>query len=232
MLQNPPENPNLANVDIFDGFGNAGMAQPPPMQMDMEPSYDQKFTPEEYEQQYATAMELKQQQQQQQPPQQHSTPESQGSSTQSQQPAADMNSSYVSSPGIMSTGADYTAQMASFNTCTPMSDMMSPIGHQQPHIPQQPHLHSSHPHQQAPQQQQQQPPYMYDGMSPHHMQHSQMPIGNLRQPQPPRQHSFQVQTPMRPVGDFQGLQQPGQDSRQSMVGMASMSTEIDFGALQ
>ncbi|KAK7219297.1 hypothetical protein V2G26_007300 [Clonostachys chloroleuca] len=28
MLQNPPENPNIANVDIFDGFGNTGIAQP------------------------------------------------------------------------------------------------------------------------------------------------------------------------------------------------------------
>ncbi|KAM0429703.1 hypothetical protein ACHAPT_006309 [Fusarium lateritium] len=29
MLQQPPENCQMANIDIFDGFGNAGMAQPP-----------------------------------------------------------------------------------------------------------------------------------------------------------------------------------------------------------
>ncbi|TQV91557.1 C6 zinc finger protein [Cordyceps javanica] len=29
VLQNAPENVNMAAVDIFDGFGNAGMAQPP-----------------------------------------------------------------------------------------------------------------------------------------------------------------------------------------------------------
>jgi len=228
MLQNPPEDPNLANVDIFDGFGNGGMAQPPPqMQMDMETPYDQKFTPEEYEQQYAAAMDLKQQQQQQQ----HSTPDSQGSSSQPQQPTADMNSNFVSSPGIMATGGDYNTQMGGFNACTPMSEIMSPMAHQQPHMSQQQHLHSSHPHQQTAQQPQQQPPpqpYMYDGMNQHHIQH----INTLRQPPPQRQHSFQVQVPMRTVGDFQGLQPSGQDNGQGMVGLGSMSNEIDFGALQ
>lgn len=51
MLQNAPENSNLANIDIFDGFGNAGMAQPPSqMHMSMGGAdFDRKFSVEEYE---------------------------------------------------------------------------------------------------------------------------------------------------------------------------------------
>lgn len=41
MLQNVPDSvaSNVCNVDIFDGFGNAGMAQPPPIMDD----YEKKF---------------------------------------------------------------------------------------------------------------------------------------------------------------------------------------------
>jgi hypothetical protein len=53
MLQNPPENPNMANVDIFDGFGNTGMAQPPQLQLAMNSNYDRKFPVEEYDKKYA-----------------------------------------------------------------------------------------------------------------------------------------------------------------------------------
>lgn len=43
MLQNVPDSVanNLCNVDIFDGFGNAGMGQPTPMMDD----YEKKYVP-------------------------------------------------------------------------------------------------------------------------------------------------------------------------------------------
>jgi hypothetical protein len=56
MLQNAPENCNMATIDIFDGFGNAGMAQPPPqMQMAMDAEYDRKFSVSEYEAKFSVS---------------------------------------------------------------------------------------------------------------------------------------------------------------------------------
>jgi hypothetical protein len=229
MLQNAPENSNMANIDIFDGFGNAGMAQPPPqMQMPME-DYDRKFPVEDYDKQYA--MEL-----------QNGTPESSSNSTHSQVAPVpqntDMNASFVSSPGLMSPGMDYSQNMNGF-ACTPMSEMvMSPMGNQSQVNP----LSggpSQHHHQQNQQHQ------------PQHQQHlnSQQtsrpaninaPLSspmnnamyNVRQP-PPRQPSFHLQHPpqMRTVGDFQGLQRGPADGG-AMVGMAQMSSDVEFGGMR
>lgn len=116
MLQNAPENSNLANVDIFDGFGNAGMAQPP-MQMAMSNDYDRKFSVEEYEKKYAMEMN-------------GHTPDSGSNSNPGTSPGnmtSDMNNSYVASPGLVSPVMDYPHNMNNF--CNSMSDMvMSPIG--------------------------------------------------------------------------------------------------------
>lgn len=235
MLQNPPENPNLANVDIFDGFGNAGMAQPPApqMQMQMETEYDHKLPPEEYDSKYAMEMS-------------GATPDSQANSSKSSggqsaaQQGSDLNGSFGSS-GIMSPGMDYSQSMNGFS-CTPISEMvMSPIGHaaqstpmaNQPQVPQQmghcqepmgtPHMGGMHNGQ---------------GMGAATMPTSH-PAGNMRgMPEPQqRQGSFHLQGPppqMRTVGDFQGLQRTAapSEARGAMVGMGSMSNEIDFGPLQ
>jgi hypothetical protein len=240
MLQNPPENPNMANIDIFDGFGNAGMAQPPPqMQMNMEQDYDRKFSVEEYDKKYAMEMN-------------GATPESQTNSNTSPsaqtgtQQSSEMSNSFVSSPGIVSPGMDYSSNMNGF-ACTPMTEMvispMGPPGHST-HITAQ---HQAHAQPQPQPQQQQHLPQGHDGMNQHHMSgmHSQNmntasmatphPINNMCAMQPPqRQNSFHLQAApqMRTVGDFHGLQQASNDRRASMVGMGSMSSEIDFGALQ
>ncbi|KAK7426634.1 hypothetical protein QQZ08_006812 [Neonectria magnoliae] len=221
MLQNVPENSNIANIDIFDGFGNAGMAQPPPqMQMSMEPEYGQKFPVEEYDKKYPMDMS-------------GGTPESVSNSNASNgtppvtQQSAEMNGSFVSSPSVMSPGIEYPQNMNGF-ACTPMPDIvMSPIGNGPPsnpmngiqnqHIPQQ----SSHSH---------------EGMCPPQMANiptipPSQPINgmyNIRQAQ--RQGNFQLQGPpssMRTVGDFQGLQRAGSDN-----GMGAIPSEIDFGAIR
>ncbi|GAO18567.1 hypothetical protein UVI_02012400 [Ustilaginoidea virens] len=115
MLQNAPDNVNLANMDIFDGFGNAGMAQPPnQMHMPIETDYDRKFSVEEYDKSYAMDMN-------------GNTPESAPLSNHSnsspsigQQGSADMGGSFVSSPGLLSPGMELPHHINGF-----MPDMVS-----------------------------------------------------------------------------------------------------------
>ncbi|PTB72287.1 hypothetical protein M440DRAFT_1441989 [Trichoderma longibrachiatum ATCC 18648] len=53
MLRDAPETAiPMANLDIFDGFGNAGMAQPPQMPL-MDPEFDRKYSVEEYDKKFA-----------------------------------------------------------------------------------------------------------------------------------------------------------------------------------
>lgn len=225
MLQNPPENPNLANIDIFDGFGNAGMAQPPQMQLSINTDYDRKFTVEEYDKQYNMEMS-------------ESTPESNTTSNgppSVNQQSSDLNNSFVSSPGIMSPSMEYPSNMSNFG-CTPMSEMvMSPLGHQnnpmaQPHQEQQHQAqHMNHGHQGMGQHHMggmNQQPIRQQGMDVASIPTSH-PMGNMVMRPPQRQNSFHLQGPpqMRTVGDFQGLQR-------SQQGMPSMNNEIDFGALR
>lgn len=230
MLQNPPENPNLANMDIFDGFGNAGMAQPPQMQLSINTDYDQKFSVEEYDKQYQMEMA-------------GGTPESNSTSNgpaSVKQQGSDMNNSFVSSPGIMSPGMEYPSGMSNFG-CTPMSEMvMSPLGHQTNPLGQPQHQEQQHASQHMGSQQQMN--HGHEAMGQHHMggMPQQMrqqgmnmtpiptshPMGQMVMRPPQRQNSFHLQGPpqMRTVGDFQGLQRA--------QGMASMNNEIDFGALR
>ncbi|KAM0558332.1 hypothetical protein ACHAPJ_005026 [Fusarium lateritium] len=94
MLKNAPENVafKMANVDIFDGFGNAGMAQMP---MD---EYNQGLPMDDYETKYQDLS--------------GNTPDSLPNSNASNgtppgtQPGNDMNTPFVSSPGVMSPEPD------------------------------------------------------------------------------------------------------------------------------
>lgn len=110
MLQNAPENANLAAIDIFDGFGNAGMGQPPMLM----PDFDRKFPDaiEEFDKKFDVT----------------ATPESASNSTASPtgQPS---DVKPFASPSIVSPNMDYMAGFA----CTPMPDMMNPM-------PGQPHM--------------------------------------------------------------------------------------------
>jgi len=225
MLQNPPENPNLANIDLFDGFGNAGMDQPAQMGLSINTDYDQKFSVEEYDKQYQMEMA-------------GGTPESNSTSNgpaSVKQQGSEMNSSFVGSPSIMSPGMEYPSGMSGFG-CTPMSEMvMSPLGHQNNPLGGQ----SQHQEQQHASQHMN---HGHEAMGQHHMngipqqmrpQEINMnsiptshPMGQMAMRPPQRQNSFHLQGPpqMRTVGDFQSLQRA--------QGMASMNNEIDFGALR
>lgn len=219
MLQSAPENSNMANIDIFDGFGNAGMAQPPQMQMSMDGEYDTKFSVEEYEKQYSLN---------------GSTPESVSNSNSSSlaTQTADISGSFVGSPDIMSCKVEYPRNMNGF-AVTPMSEIvMSPLGnpgqpspmnaaqshHQPPH--QQPMQHLSHNSDTIGRQQQhsqRSPQHHMGGMnsqsmsaSPMATSHTVNSIVGLRQTSQ-QQSSFQFpnQPPMRQIGDFHRLQSAG-----------------------
>jgi hypothetical protein len=222
MLLNAPETAQMANIDIFDGFGNAGMAQPAPqMQMPLE-DYDRKFPVEEYDKQYSMDM------------QQNHTPDSSSNSNHSggQQVSqgSDMKNSFVSSPGTMSPGIDYS-QSHNMNgfACTPLSEMvMSPLGNQPNPLN---GTQTSHAHQHMASQQLNRNPAMNNGLSsPHAMNNS---MYNVRQPAQ-RQQSFHLQHPpqMRTVGDFQGLQRGTADNGGGMVGMTQMNAEMDYSAMR
>lgn len=238
MLQNAPENSNLANIDIFDGFGNGGMAQPPQMQLHMDGDFDRKFSAEEYDKKFAMEMS-------------GSTPESASHSNNSgatppgqQTAGSDLGSSFVSSPPMMSPTVDYPHNMYG---CTPINDMvMSPLGNPG----QSGHFNSSqvqHQHQHMASQQQMN--HGHDAMGQHlnsmslqgirprgmsntaiQSPHQMNAMSGIRST-PQRQDSFNLtsQGQMRTVGDFHSLQRGGTDT---MVGMNAMSSEIDFGGLR
>ncbi|KAM5356610.1 hypothetical protein ACJ41O_003256 [Fusarium nematophilum] len=210
MLQNAPENTNMANIDIFDGFGNAGMAQPP-MQMPMEADYSQKFSVDDYEKKYQVDMN-------------GSSPDSLPNSNASNgtppgpQAANDINTSFVSSPSVMSPGMEYPHNMNGF-TCTPISEMvMSPLGNGAPPNPmncipnQQQHIPNQGPGDMC-------QPQM-GGMHNQNMStaaistsHSMNSMYSMRQPQQ-RQGSFQMQ------------------SQAPMAGMGAMPNDMDFGSIR
>ncbi|KAH7309605.1 C6 zinc finger domain-containing protein [Stachybotrys elegans] len=243
MLLSVPESctmANMASMDMFDGFGTAGMAQPPaPLPVAMEGEYDRKFSVEEYDKQYAMEMNSGT------PDSSSNTNYSNGSPPGSQQQPQEINTNFVSSPVIMSPGGmEYSHGMNNFG-CTPMSEMvMSPLGNPgQSGGMNLPPSQNHHGHDGMNQQQQQHmnglggPQAMRGQAAPPQMSnpHAAMNnIINLRQPQP-RQNSFHMQTsqtPMRTVGDFHGLQRASSEATNSMVGLNSMSGEIDFNALR
>ncbi|KAM0247902.1 hypothetical protein ACHAQJ_009649 [Trichoderma viride] len=208
MLQNVPETATMANVDIFDGFGSAGMAQPPQMQM-MDTEYDRKFSVEEYEKKYAMEMSGG-------TPESHSNSNS-GSTPPGPRQQSEIASSFVSSPPLMSPTLEYPHGINGY-ACTPMSEMvMSPIGNHPP--PPQQHQHMSQPapnhlHDPMGQQHMNMPPQNMraGGMQPSHHMNGMM---NVRQSPPQRQDSFAM---------------AGQP--QHFHNMNSMTGEINFNPLR
>ena len=102
LLQNAPDTvaANLANIDLFDGFGNAGMAQPPAGQMGFgieEEGFNGSGV-EEYERKYS--------------------PESSGNSSgngMQQGTSPEMGPpSFTTSPGMVSPGVEFQGGMGEF----------------------------------------------------------------------------------------------------------------------
>ncbi|KAB5550911.1 hypothetical protein GE09DRAFT_1174029 [Coniochaeta sp. 2T2.1] len=257
MLQNAPENANNAcNMDIFDGFGNAGMAQPAMFQTE---EYDNKFAIPRIE-------EL-----------------SNNSGSPNGTSKNDMNSPFVSSPAMMSPGGEMSG-LPDFNSIPEM--VMSPMGgssgsqHNGGSFngqPGQQHQHQPHMQQQHPQQHQQHQSIsgfqnlnpqlnlpqnmnipqqgmqmgqgipnmgngMNSGMNNNMNTGLQSPIGpgmaanNMmgRQAPPQRANSFNMtQTPqIRTIGDFHALQRANSDMNViSPLGINNMGQEMDFNTL-
>ncbi|KAL0932873.1 C6 zinc finger protein [Colletotrichum truncatum] len=240
MLQNAPENSNLGNIDIFDGFGNAGMAQPPPqMQMQMDAEYDRKFSVADYEKKYGMSDMNSNV---------SDTNTISGSSTgaPSVPPAttADMNSPFASSPAIMSPPMEYPHHGMNDYGCTPMPDMvMSPMGQNGSSIGGGSNQHQQHqPHHmmqnQGMNQQQMQP-----NMNQHH-NHSVQQGQNMGNISPPSfQGQQQINAPSIPTSHPMGpggnnlmnsisRQQPQRANSYAMQQQPIPRTVGDFHALQ
>ncbi|KAI1339073.1 hypothetical protein F5Y15DRAFT_384722 [Xylariaceae sp. FL0016] len=247
ILQRAPENSCMQNMDIFDGFGNAGMAQAPMIT---------DFKTEPYSSGSVSHL-------QDIPPadQSHNNPTS----------GPEMKSPFpmVSSPGIMSPGGEYPhgTHGTEFN---PMPDMMSPMGQSQQSTLGQPgslnqqhpqHVHrvhglSSHDLGQG-HALSNQMHNNFNGMNQtssisnlgqqqtiptsqsfNHMDQSMMNTMLHRQP-PQRQNSFIVhqqqhtstQIP-RTVGDFHALQRANSGGVSMNLGLNQMQPEMDFNGLR
>ncbi|KAK8001132.1 hypothetical protein PG991_013354 [Apiospora marii] len=248
MLQRVPE--NICNIDIFDGFGNAGMAQPPVMN---------DFKAEQFKSEPYTPAPV---------PRIDDIGTDSGSSTGA--PAGtEMSSPFpmANSPAVVSPSMEYPHnqnQQVHMNGFNSMQDMvMNPMGQgQQASI-----------NQAAPattQAEQQHSGYQSQGITPNHNMHGQMPhmnqnmsqsqgIGGIghrpqgsshnpsynhmmmssilnRQP-PQRTNSFSMhpQTPQVPrtVADFHALQRTNSDNV-TMTGMSmnQMGGDMDFSGLR
>lgn len=210
MLQHAPENTNLANIDIFDGFGNAGMAQPPPMHMGMETDYDRKFSVAEYEKQFKTE------------PGVHNSSPGSGppaltpvSSNETQSPFA------TSSPAILSPGVEFPHHVNDFGS---FADMGMNAAHAATMNPQQAQQLSLPPRCLG---SQQLPVPMSHSTTPHPMGPNPI-LASMARPPPSRANSYIQQQPPIPrtIGDFQSLQRAASD----MANASSM--DMDFAALR
>ncbi|KAI1477600.1 fungal-specific transcription factor domain-containing protein [Daldinia eschscholtzii] len=242
ILQRAPENACMQNIDIFDGFGNAGMAQPP-MMTDFK---TEPYTPGSM---------------------QHI--QDIGTDSSHSNNGDDMKSPFpiVSSPPVMSPGVDYHNN--EFNS---IPDIMSPMGQSSqqsfnqptPMNPQQPHLQHQHQHHGLSHGINQshnmgtmqtdmhanlshglnQPANM-SGMSqqqslPQNPQFSMM--NNMLHRQPPQrtnsfmmhpQHQHQPSQIPRTVGDFHALQRANSESvSMNSLGLGHMNPEVDFSGLR
>ncbi|KAI0848532.1 fungal-specific transcription factor domain-containing protein [Daldinia vernicosa] len=249
ILQRAPENACMQNIDIFDGFGNAGMAQPPMMDFKTEP-----YTPGSM---------------------QHI--QDIGTDSAHSNSGDDMKSPFpiVSSPPVMSPGVDYHNN--EFNSIPDiMSPMGQPPQHsfnQQASLnPQQPHLQHQHQHQH-------QHHGLPHGMSQNHTmgntmqtdmhtnlshglsqptnmagmsQQQSLPqnpqfsiMNNMLHRQPPQransfimhppqhQHQHQPSQIPRTVGDFHALQRANSESvSMNTLGLGHINPEVDFSGLR
>ncbi|KAI1637536.1 hypothetical protein F4809DRAFT_649811 [Biscogniauxia mediterranea] len=252
MLQRAPDNACMQNIDIFDGFGNAGMAQPPMITDFKTEPYTSGGVP--HLQDIPSA----------------DTGSSNGGST------ADLKSPFpmVSSPSIMSPGVEYP-QGGDFNTIPDM--VMSPVGQtQQSSMGPQGSLN----HQQQPQHQHQlhglasqnmgqnhnrgnqiqtdmhsnlahglsQPPNMVSMGQQQNIPQNQPynPINqgmmnNMLHRHPPQransfvmhQHQHQPTQIPRTVGDFHALQRANSENvSMNTLGLGQMQPEMDFSGLR
>lgn len=231
MLQNVPE--NACNVDIFDGFGNAGMAQPPVMS-----EYEKKFPVPRVEELSNESGS----------PQNGAPPSSN-----------DMSSPFVSSPPILSPPIEFQSQ--GYGSMSDM--VMSPMGggptsgYNQPATsnPQQPQQHPSMSAMQSmnaqlqngmgPSMNQQnlgmdQNQVMNQGFNPNMGQGMANTLSSMGQmlvnrQGPTRANSYNLAGPqIRTIGDFHALQRANSDmSSIGSLGMNSnLGTELDFNTLR
>lgn len=232
MLQNAPENSNMGNVDIFDGFGNAGMGQPPSTQMHLD--FDRKFPVEDYDKKYN--LELN-----------GGTPESASNSNHSGSPTSlhhhGSDLSYGGSPGM-----EYSHNMNGFG-CQPMPDMVmhqmgNPTQTSQMNAPQSQHQHQ-HSHHLSPQHLSP----SHDGSVSHHG-HGISPQSIRSQgigatplsgshpmsfrPVGQSQEGFRMQAPpqLQPLGDFNTLPRTSADGNNPLMGMAAIGGDLDFGSIR
>ncbi|KAK1756934.1 maltose fermentation regulatory protein MAL33 [Echria macrotheca] len=234
MLHNAPESTTPCDIDIFDGFGNAGMAQP-------------SCYSDEYETKFSVSRldEI--------------SPES--GSPSGGPSNHDMNSPFASSPPIMSPGIDIPHTIPSEFTSMPEM-VMSPMSHappsslgtpgglnnQQPQHAQQTPISpfsSMNPQMQGLSLNNlNSPPNISLASQVHHNPGLGtgmngglgQPVNNnglISRPQPQRANSFAIGAPhLRTVGDFQALQRVNSDmSAMSPLGMNTMGREIDFNTL-
>lgn len=209
MLQNAPENAACNNMDIFDGFGNAGMAQPPVYGGD----YDGKYGIARLDDMSSDS----------------NSPNGAPSSN-------DMNSPFASSPGIMSPGGLENIPHSLQTDFTSMPDMvMSPISHAPPSslgIPR-------GMNRQQPQHSQHSPMSPFPTSNPHvpnigQQMHLNQGIGNngmMARPTPQRANTFAMRPQIHTVGDFQSLQRTPADINMGPLGMDSMGPELGFNSL-
>jgi len=225
MLQHAPENANLANIDIFDGFGNAGMAQPPQMHMAIDTDYDRKFSVAEYEKQYKPEPSVSNGSPGSGPP--TITPVS---SNETQSPFA------TSSPAILSPGVDFPHHVNDFGSFSDMGMSGTHSGTINPQQTQQLSLPTrclSSQQMQAPLSHSMGQSNMAQGPNPqiptsHPMGANPILASMGRQP-PSRANSFMQQQPPpipRTIGDFQSLQRAASD----MAGASAM--EMDYATLR
>jgi hypothetical protein len=237
MLQNAPESATMAGMDLFDGFGSAGVAQMP-----IEGDYERKFPVEDYEKKYA-AMNMN-----------GGTPGSVANSNNSTGGAqgSDMGGSFGGSPAMLSPGMEYPNAMNNFSMGEMVMNSMGSSGQQAP-------MNMS-PGQQQQQQQQQAPMNMSPGqhqqglsenMVQQHMNmntqgmrtpsvgnlgmaahaHQMHNMGAIRQPAQ-RQGSFHMPShagPMR-VGDFQRMQQGRPNAQQPVP--TQIDADFDFNTMR
>ncbi|OTB00419.1 hypothetical protein M426DRAFT_26562 [Hypoxylon sp. CI-4A] len=244
VLQRAPENAVMQNIDIFDGFGNAGMAQPP-MMTDFK---TEPYTPGSM---------------------QHI--QDIGTDSGHSNNGDDMKSPFpmVSSPAtIMSPGAEYHGG----NDFNSIPDIISPMGQSSQHSigqqsamnPQPPHHQHQHhnlpPHGMGqghslgnPMQTDMhanlghnlsQPTNMANmGQPPSMPQSSQFGMmNNMLHRQPPQransfimhqQHPHQPSQIPRTVGDFHALQRANSESvSMNSLGLSHMNAEVDFSGLR
>lgn len=234
MLQNAPEN-TACNIDIFDGFGNAGMAQYPANE------FENKFAIPRLDEMSSDS-------------------NSPGGAPPS---SNDMNSPFVSSPAIMSPGIEMPHGLQTDFTSMPEM-VMSPISHAPPPsslgatggLNTQPPQHAQHtplssfpssnPQVQTLNANNVNPPPNISLASQMHLNQGlaagigtslSQAVGSnnllARAPPPQRSNSFALGLPhLRTVGDFQALQRASSDmSTLGTLGISPMGPDLDFNTI-